>query len=93
MAQQGLRAFVRGRVQGVSFRYFVIRHARTLGLVGFVRNLSNGTGVEVYVEGETSALQALLSLLRQGPPLARVDHMEEEWSSPTHYYGDFHVER
>jgi acylphosphatase len=62
-------------VQGVGFRWFVARHARSLGLTGFVRNLPNGS-VEVMVDGSEDALPALERLLRTGPGSAQVDRVE-----------------
>lgn len=64
-----------GMVQGVGFRWFVARHARSLGLTGFVRNLPNGS-VEVVVDGPEEALPALERLLRTGPGSAQVDRLE-----------------
>ena len=64
-----------GMVQGVGFRWFVARHARSLGLTGFVRNLPNGS-VEVMVDGPEEALPALERLLRTGPGSAQVDRLE-----------------
>ena len=64
-----------GMVQGVGFRWFVARHARSLGLTGFVRNLPNGS-VEVMVDGPEEALPALERLLRTGPGSAQVDRIE-----------------
>ena len=64
-----------GMVQGVGFRWFVARHARSLGLTGFVRNLPNGS-VEVMVDGPEESLPALERLLRTGPGSAQVDRLE-----------------
>ncbi|BAV34434.1 hydrogenase maturation protein HypF [Sulfuricaulis limicola] len=69
-ARQALRLTVSGRVQGVGFRPFVYRLAHQFGLHGWVRNEA-GT-VEIWVEGEASALEAFeQALLEQAPPLAR----------------------
>jgi acylphosphatase len=68
-----LQAEVRGRVQGVGFRWFVQRAARDLGLAGYTRNLPDGRRVEVVAEGERAALDALLERLRQGPPGSYVE--------------------
>ncbi|MEW6331753.1 MAG: carbamoyltransferase HypF [Pseudomonadota bacterium] len=69
-AQQALRLTVDGRVQGVGFRPFVYRLAHQFGLRGWVRNEA-GT-VEIWVEGEPSALELFeQALLDQAPPLAR----------------------
>lgn len=69
------RWIVRGRVQGVGFRWFVGREAQRLGLVGFVRNLPDGT-VEVVSEGADESLDALERVLERGPAMARVEGVE-----------------
>jgi acylphosphatase len=66
---------VSGMVQGVGFRWFVARHARSLGLAGYARNLPDGR-VEVVVAGPDEALPALERLLRAGPANAQVDQVE-----------------
>jgi acylphosphatase len=66
------RAFVvAGRVQGVGFRYFVLREAQALALSGWVRNLPDGR-VEVLASGEPDLVSALEGRLWQGPSHARV---------------------
>lgn len=67
---------VRGRVQGVGFRWFVEREAHMLGISGWVRNNSDGS-VEVLAVGTRDQLMGLRSRLRQGPRAARVDEVEE----------------
>jgi acylphosphatase len=74
-----LRAVVRGRVQGVGFRWFVARRARLTGLTGWVRNRPDGS-VECVVEGPRPALERLLDELGEGPPSAAVAGVEAEWS-------------
>jgi acylphosphatase len=69
------RFLVSGMVQGVGFRWFVARHARSLGLGGFARNLPDGR-VEVVVSGPDEALPALEQLLRVGPANAQVHAVE-----------------
>jgi acylphosphatase len=69
------RFLVSGMVQGVGFRWFVARHARSLGLTGFARNLPDGR-VEVVVSGPDDALPALEQLLRAGPASAQVEAVE-----------------
>jgi acylphosphatase len=66
---------VSGMVQGVGFRRFVARHARSLGLSGYARNLPDGR-VEVVVSGPEAALPDLEQLLRTGPAYAQVDKVE-----------------
>lgn len=71
------RYVVRGRVQGVGYRYFVLRHAEELGLAGFARNLPDGS-VEVMAEGGTAALSKLEQLLGEGPSFSHVTGVERE---------------
>ena len=56
---------ITGRVQGVGFRWFVLRQAKSLELTGWVRNLPDGS-VEVWAEGNEGALDSLESLLEKG---------------------------
>lgn len=69
------RWWVTGRVQGVAFRAATRDQARSLGLVGQVRNLPDGR-VEVLACGEEAPLQTLDTWLHHGPPAARVAHLE-----------------
>ena len=78
-------ATVHGRVQGVSFRYFVIESVRGLGLSGWVRNRFNGT-VEVIAEGERNNLDILIQNLHKGPISAQVMKVDIQWEEPS---GDF----
>ncbi len=78
---QRLRVLVKGHVQGVFSRRFVARHANRLSLAGSVRNLPDGATVEVVAEGRREALADMLALLGEGPPGARVDETEAEWSA------------
>jgi len=85
-----LQAAVYGRVQGVFFRDFVKRHARELGLAGYVRNLPD-SAVEVQAEGERRQLEKLIGYLKVGPPAARVDEVVTKWSEYTGNYSGFSV--
>lgn len=73
--RQRLAAVVRGRVQGVGFRRYVRRWARSLGLVGWVVNEPDGS-VRLVAEGPPEALDRLARLLWGGPPPADVKHVE-----------------
>jgi acylphosphatase len=64
-------ATVRGQVQGVGFRWFVVRQASELGLVGWVANAPDGS-VVLEAEGDRSATERLVELVRTGPPGAAV---------------------
>ena len=65
------RYYVSGMVQGVGYRYFVLRAARGLGLAGYTRNLSDGR-VEVYAVGPDASHALLHVALRRGPGSADV---------------------
>jgi acylphosphatase len=69
------RWIIRGLVQGVGFRWFVMSQAERLQLGGFARNLPDGS-VEVVSEGPDAALEALEQALQRGPSHARVDDVQ-----------------
>jgi acylphosphatase len=69
-----LHFLVKGRVQGVGFRWFVHREASELGLKGWVRNTEDGD-VEVLVSGELEDLTELRGSLLKGPRGSRVDNV------------------
>jgi acylphosphatase len=71
-----LRITVRGRVQGVGFRWFVREIARRADLAGWVRNCPDGS-VELAASGSEDALMRLLDALRRGPDHARVDEVRQ----------------
>lgn len=72
--RERIDASVRGRVQGVGFRYFVLREAAYLELDGFVANERDGS-VHVVAEGVSEVLEELLARLREGPPAAIVERV------------------
>ncbi len=82
---------VRGRVQGVGFRWFVEREAHTLGIAGWVRNNADGS-VEVLAMGSRDQISSLRSRLRQGPRAARVDDVEEFEAQPVAGLNKFRIE-
>ena len=88
--QTARRWFVRGRVQGVGFRYFVQRAASAMGLTGYVRNLDDGR-VEVYATGSEDKISVLVGLLHQGPRWSEVHGVEEQHAEPR-AYGSFEIE-
>lgn len=88
---QAKRYIVRGRVQGVGFRWFVDHEARQLGLAGWVRNNIDGT-VEVLAMGNDQQLATLFSKLRQGPRAARVDDVQEIAAEPVEGLSTFRIE-
>jgi acylphosphatase len=88
---QSLRALVRGRVQGVGFRAFVVWQAREHSLTGFTRNLSDGTTLEVVAEGPRASLEALLAALREGPTMSNVTTVDVTWSEASGSFQSFGV--
>ncbi len=80
-----------GRVQGVYFRAFVERHARALGLTGYVKNLSGGRALGIYAEGKKGNLDELLSHLNSGPPRAKVEWVEVGWLAYSGRFNQFGV--
>ena len=75
------RYFVRGRVQGVGFRYFAEDRARLEGVAGYVRNLPDGR-VEALAEGDVEAVMRFERAIRHGPSGARVEDVETESIQP-----------
>lgn len=69
------RVYISGKVQNCGFRDFLVRRAGELHVAGWVRNLRDGR-VEMLVAGDPAAIDALIEAARQGPPRARVDHVE-----------------
>lgn len=73
----GVRAVVRGEVQGVFFRESTVARAHELGVLGWVRNAQDGT-VRAHAEGPAAAIDGLVAFLEEGPPQARVEAVEVE---------------
>jgi len=85
------RYVVRGRVQGVGFRWFVDYEARQLGVAGWVRNNLDGT-VEVLATGNAEQHAALRTKLQRGPRAARVDEVQESPAEPVKGLSTFRIE-
>jgi acylphosphatase len=84
------KAIAHGLVQGVSYRHFVLRNAQMLNLVGYTKNLRDGS-VEVAAEGEREQLEQLLVRLKMGPREARVDDVELKWTAYSGKYSRFEI--
>ncbi|MDP9268383.1 MAG: acylphosphatase [Acidobacteriota bacterium] len=85
------RYVVKGRVQGVGFRFYVEREARSLGIAGWVRNAPSGA-VEVLATGTREQQVALRGKLHQGPRAARVDDVSETEAQPVPELNTFRIE-
>ena len=81
---------VNGLVQGVGYRYFVIREAKSLGLKGFTKNLYSGE-VLIVVEGEKALVEEMIKKLKVGPSHASVKNCKVEWQEPKNEFTDFEV--
>ena len=77
-----MHGVIKGDVQGVGFRYFLIQHAQGLGLTGWVTNRDDGV-VEFIAEGSRPALEQLERAAQQGPRGATVSAVEVNWSAAT----------
>lgn len=85
-----LEATVRGRVQGVGYRWFVVSNAKQLRLTGWTRNESDGS-VSVVAEGSAEALDALAAALRRGPSGASVSDVDVRRLSATGEFKSFGI--
>jgi acylphosphatase len=85
------RFVIRGRVQGVGYRFFARDAAAREGIRGWVRNEADGS-VEVHAEGDADALLRFERALRQGPRSARVDDVLAEPAPPTGAWDRFLID-
>ncbi|HEY6437900.1 MAG TPA: acylphosphatase [Ignavibacteriaceae bacterium] len=81
---------VNGLVQGVGYRYFVLREAKRLELKGFTQNLYTGEVLTV-VEGEKAIIEELFQKLKVGPIHASVKSCKVNWQEPKNEFTDFEV--
>lgn len=91
MATQARRIIIRGRVQGVGFRYFVQRVANRLGVTGNVRNREDWS-VEIVAEGNETLLGDFQKEVARGPALARVERVDVDDIAVTGKYRTFQIE-
>ncbi len=89
--EHGVRLRVRGRVQGVGYRWFIHRAANKLGVTGYVKNLPDGS-VEILAEGQRGELEELIQLAKTGPTWAHVTDIAVEWKPYTGRFKSFGVE-
>lgn len=74
LKDQEIQVIVKGRVQGVGFRWATRNEALRLNLVGWVRNLPDGS-VESVAQGPQPALETFLEWVKHGPPTSQVDEV------------------
>jgi len=85
-----LTLHIKGKVQGVGFRFFSQGVANELGLLGSVENKENGY-VEIVVEGDETVLKKFLEHIKEGNEYAQVEQLVETWSEGTGKFKDFTV--
>jgi len=90
MPEARVHLHISGRVQGVSYRRFAVREARSLGLTGWVRNLPDRR-VELVAEGDEAGLEALISRCWEGPSLAIVRGIVVQRQPPTGELDSFRI--
>ena len=85
-----MHAIVHGYVQGVGFRATTYQHATKLGLIGTVKNLSDGT-VEIFAQGSRESLERLITDLKSQPRYGEVERVEAKHYKPRAAFKDFQV--
>ena len=88
---RAVRLVLRGRVQGVGFRWFTRHVARDLGVAGRVRNLPDGA-VEVHAAADPETLARFIERLREGPPASRVTAVDEQELATVPDWHGFEIE-
>ncbi len=84
-------AKVYGNVQGVFFRQFTKDKAQALAIVGYAKNMIDGT-VDIIAQGEEENLKQFVEAISAGPETAEVDSLELEWGRPTEDFLGFTIE-
>lgn len=85
-----LMATVYGKVQGVGFRWWTAGIAKSLGLVGYAKNLDDGS-VEIIAQGSRAAVEELLAELQSGDTAGRVDHLDADITQPVGSFKNFGI--
>lgn len=81
---------LRGRVQGVGFRYHALKSAKLLGVKGYVRNLPDRS-VYILAEADETIINSFCELLRRGNGFSRVDGLSKEMIHSTNRYNEFEI--
>ena len=81
---------VNGLVQGVGFRYYILRQAQNLDLTGFVKNLFTGE-VFTVAEGERAMVEELIKLIKSGPSHAHVKNCRVDWPDSKDEFKTFEI--
>ena len=81
---------ITGKVQGVGFRYFVLRQAQERGMYGWVSNKPNGD-VEAFAQGEKADLERFIAKVKEGPSFSRVEDVSLNWVKEAEQYFGFEI--
>jgi acylphosphatase len=87
-----IKIIVKGKVQGVGFRYYVLKKAHELDLTGYTRNLPDGS-VETVAEGGASSISKFLDAVKKGPPSAEVVEIAVELGKSIGEFPEFEIRR
>jgi acylphosphatase len=92
--------YIKGDVIGVGFRAWTKIQAKILGVSGWVRNVYDkpeifgvSGGVEAVIQGEQEKLEKMIELLKQGPPVSRVEDVEIFWQTPKENFDEFEIRK
>jgi acylphosphatase len=85
-----IQGIVEGKVQGVGFRYFIKRHAGTHKVLGYAKNLANGT-VEFLLQGEEKSVKAVVAEIKRGPKFSDVANVTSKVRSAVNTLYGFEV--
>lgn len=83
------KIIVEGTVQGVGFRAFVKRYASSLGVSGYVMNMSEYNKVKIEAEGEKKKIEELIKIVKKGPMIGSVEKVTVDWSEFKNIFKDF----
>jgi len=94
------RLYIKGEVIGVGFRAWTKIQAKLLGVSGYVRNVYDkpeifgvSGGVEAVIQGEEEKVEKMIELLKQGPPVSRVEEVEVFWETPKENFNGFEIRK
>ena len=94
------RLYIKGEVIGVGFRAWTKIQAKLLGVSGYVRNVYDkpeifgvSGGVEAVIQGEEEKVEKMIKLLKQGPPVSRVEEVEVFWETPKENFNGFEIRK
>ncbi len=95
-----VRLYIKGDVIGIGFRAWTKIQAKIVGINGWVRNVYDkpeiygpGGGVEALIQGEEEKVNKMLELLKEGPPISRVDDIEILWEEPKEMFEGFEIRK